>query len=304
MGIGTRLKGSRETEGITLDELQETTKIQKRYLQAIEDENFGILPGTFYARAFIKEYATAVGLNAEELLEEYQEELPQTEAEETPQYTQIQRSRKSTTPAKSSAVFALIPRIIVVLLIIGILFAAWYFLKQSLSDSSSENGQEPGDNQVILNEDQESEQPSEEDQETNDTNENSSETKEDTNEDKKSEEPSEPEAELELVEEQSGGGQATAVFDLKNAPDKVTATLETTARTWLTVESDGGESMYYDFFDADNSPLELDISGKESVFIKIGHAPDVSIKINGEALEYPADPNEYVVQNITINPNN
>src|SRR5690625_6120585 len=75
MGIGARLKEAREEKGISLESLEETTKIQKRYLQAIEEENFNILPGKFYARAFIKEYALAVNLNVDELFEEYEEDL-------------------------------------------------------------------------------------------------------------------------------------------------------------------------------------------------------------------------------------
>src|SRR5690625_1359356 len=121
MGIGERLKEAREEQGISLDTLQEQTKIQKRYLLAIEEENFNILPGKFYARAFIKEYATAVGLNPDELLEEYKEIIPSPDEDKSTKYTQIRRSRKEVTPSKSNAIFSLIPTIIVVLLIIGII---------------------------------------------------------------------------------------------------------------------------------------------------------------------------------------
>ncbi|PJH64289.1 DUF4115 domain-containing protein, partial [Salmonella enterica subsp. enterica serovar Enteritidis] len=68
-------------QGYTLDDLQQTTKIQKRYLQAIEDWNTDILPGRFYARAFIKQYADIVGLDGEQLLEENVEQ-PSKEASE------------------------------------------------------------------------------------------------------------------------------------------------------------------------------------------------------------------------------
>src|SRR5690625_7041564 len=79
MEIGVRLKEAREAKNLSLESLQETTKIQKRYLVAIEQGDFHVLPGKFYARAFIKEYALAVGLNPDELLEEYKSEIPSTE---------------------------------------------------------------------------------------------------------------------------------------------------------------------------------------------------------------------------------
>lgn len=74
--LGQLLKQSRMEKGISLDDLQETTKIQKRYLLAIEEGNYKILPGSFYVRAFIKSYAEAVGLEPGEVLHMYQNVIP------------------------------------------------------------------------------------------------------------------------------------------------------------------------------------------------------------------------------------
>ncbi|WP_139037439.1 helix-turn-helix domain-containing protein, partial [Bacillus pumilus] len=59
--LGKRLVEAREEKGMSLEDLQTVTKIQKRYLLAIEQGNYDIIPGKFYVRAFIKQYAEAVG---------------------------------------------------------------------------------------------------------------------------------------------------------------------------------------------------------------------------------------------------
>lgn len=61
--IGQELQKARLDKGLSLDDIQQTTKIQKRYLAAIENGQFDQLPGAFYERAFVRQYANAVGLD-------------------------------------------------------------------------------------------------------------------------------------------------------------------------------------------------------------------------------------------------
>ncbi|WP_336785971.1 helix-turn-helix domain-containing protein [Paenibacillus sp. MMO-177] len=74
--LGALLRKAREERGLTLDDVQEITKIRKRYLEAIESGDHSVLPGTFYLRAFVKNYCDAVGLDADEVLRLYQHEIP------------------------------------------------------------------------------------------------------------------------------------------------------------------------------------------------------------------------------------
>lgn len=80
--LGALLRKAREQRGLSLDDIQETTKIRKRYLEAIESGDHSILPGSFYVRAFVKNYSEAVGLDPDEVLRLYQHEVPNVHKEQ------------------------------------------------------------------------------------------------------------------------------------------------------------------------------------------------------------------------------
>ncbi|MDQ8733290.1 RodZ domain-containing protein [Paenibacillus sp. LHD-38] len=80
--LGELLRKARDQRGLTLDDIQETTKIRKRYLEAIESGDHTVLPGPFYVRAFVKNYSEAVGLDPDEVLRLYQHEVPAAPAEQ------------------------------------------------------------------------------------------------------------------------------------------------------------------------------------------------------------------------------
>lgn len=69
--LGRELKAVREEKGISLDEISRETKISRRHLEAIEAGDFDKLPGPVYARAFLRHYAKAVGLDPEYVIEQY-----------------------------------------------------------------------------------------------------------------------------------------------------------------------------------------------------------------------------------------
>lgn len=80
--LGELLKEARMKKGYDVEDVQKITKIQKRYLEAIEDGNLDALPGHFYARAFVKSYAEAVGLDPDSVLGHVKTELPPPTPEE------------------------------------------------------------------------------------------------------------------------------------------------------------------------------------------------------------------------------
>ena len=69
--IGQELQKARLDKGLSLDDIQQTTKIQKRYLAAIENGQFDQLPGACYERAFVRQYANAVGLDVADFMKNH-----------------------------------------------------------------------------------------------------------------------------------------------------------------------------------------------------------------------------------------
>lgn len=63
MELGQYLKSVREQKGISLGDVADTTKITIRYLEAIENGQFNLLPNRIFARGFVKSYAKCIGLN-------------------------------------------------------------------------------------------------------------------------------------------------------------------------------------------------------------------------------------------------
>jgi cytoskeleton protein RodZ len=73
--IGAALQQERERQGLSLEDVEQRTKIRTRYLRALENEDWDIIPGPTYVRGFLRTYAEALGLDPEELVDDYREEF-------------------------------------------------------------------------------------------------------------------------------------------------------------------------------------------------------------------------------------
>src|SRR5207245_6686197 len=81
--FGERLKRERELREVSLDELSKATRISNRFLQALENEDWGKLPGGVFGHGFVRSIARYLGLAEEALLGEYDLESFFGEAEVT-----------------------------------------------------------------------------------------------------------------------------------------------------------------------------------------------------------------------------
>jgi cytoskeleton protein RodZ len=69
--IGEKLRLARETRGAALRDISEQTRISMRYLEAIEADDYGRLPGGIFNRSFIRAYARFIGYDEDQAMEEY-----------------------------------------------------------------------------------------------------------------------------------------------------------------------------------------------------------------------------------------
>src|ERR671937_1869556 len=69
--IGSSLREARTRRGLALSDVERDTRIRTRYLTALEEERFDVLPGPAYAKGFLRTYADFLGLDAQQFIDEY-----------------------------------------------------------------------------------------------------------------------------------------------------------------------------------------------------------------------------------------
>jgi hypothetical protein len=89
--IGSSLREARERRKLELHDVERETRIRTKYLQALEEERFDVLPGTAYVRGFLRTYADHLDLDAQRFIDEYDSRFA---PEETPQAAMPVRVRK------------------------------------------------------------------------------------------------------------------------------------------------------------------------------------------------------------------
>lgn len=85
MSFGTWLRRQRELREISLREIADVTKISMRYLEALEQDRFDVLPAPVFARGFLREYSSYVGLDPDEVVNTYITAQQEQDGEEVPE---------------------------------------------------------------------------------------------------------------------------------------------------------------------------------------------------------------------------
>src|SRR5690242_6312205 len=69
--LGSELRAAREARDLTLDQAEQQTRIRVKYLEALEEGNYGILPSAVQARGFLRYYARFLNLDADLVVGRY-----------------------------------------------------------------------------------------------------------------------------------------------------------------------------------------------------------------------------------------
>ena len=122
--IGSTLRETRIRKKIDITSVEEATKIRAKYLRALENEEFGLLPGPTYAKTFLRTYAEYLGLDPRLLVEEYSARFERPEDLELPAFSREARLRTRVTrvppPSRWGLVLGGFVVIILFLLILGL----------------------------------------------------------------------------------------------------------------------------------------------------------------------------------------
>ena len=110
---------------IDIREVEVATKIRAKYLRALENEEYDLLPGPTFVRSFLKTYADYLGLDARLLIEEFRDRYEPPREEETPAFTPPTpprggRGENPGPPGRGTIVVGAIVAVIGLLLVLGL----------------------------------------------------------------------------------------------------------------------------------------------------------------------------------------
>ncbi len=118
----------REERSISLHQIADATHIGVRFLQAIENDSYDILPGGIFNRAFVRKFAKYVGMDEEQALALYERQLEELGGEEIPRSNYLRSEEFEEKPPSNSW---LLSAIMFLLLCAGAYAAAQYFKGQN-----------------------------------------------------------------------------------------------------------------------------------------------------------------------------
>lgn len=253
---------------ISIEEIQEITKIRKRYLEAIENGEYDVLPGQFYARAFIKSYSEAIGLSAEAVLEQYTNDLPQVP--KAPIETAV-RKRKREVKTSSPKVGKWISRLVFYLFLFVVAFVIYISVvnhfgspQDQVTDPNQPSGIE-GDGDFINEEEK------------------------DVEEEPITETEPEPEPEPEPTPEPTwtliDSNSSTTTYEYANAESMEISLQASAGAVWFNLRNEEDGRTISEETLAQGDERNWNLSEYEVIRFRFGNTDAMTLLINGEAVE-------------------
>jgi len=258
--IGRELRQAREGAGRSLEEISGATMISPRHLRALELEDWTAFPGEVYLRGALRKYAAEVGLDPRQAVAWY--EATKTGRLEEEQAVQ---ALIKPTPDKRRVVRVTARRLrkgrlflVLSLLVLAVFLVRFTYSRLGVRESVIQQPPAPPPVTVPVEEPTvpEPEVPAQS---------------------------PEPEAPALRIERDSAAG--TVAFMVYGA-ESLQATLDFTERCWVAVTSDGRRTSEQNFAPGQT----YQVLATDSIRLRIGYPPGLTISVNGLALELPAEP--------------
>lgn len=274
--IGEKLRAARLAKGFTLDDIQQTTKIQKRYLNAIENGDFEQLPGDFYVRAFTKQFAQAVDLDSDELLVNAPQEViePTTDLSNSrTDLDNVTRTGMDMEPTPADKLQSLIPKVIIGLLVVVVLVVIWIIALSLSKGSDSQHAADTSSVSVSSTKVNKADKISESSTKT---------TK------KKATKKTKASEKLAITDGEISGSTTTFKVSGANVNNqKHNLVISSKYRTWLTVTTNDGTSLANEMIQA-NSSKQIDIpENTTKILVRSGFATGTSIELDKQDIKIP-----------------
>jgi cytoskeletal protein RodZ len=264
---------------ISLDELQQRTKIQKRYLLAIEENDFHELPSDYYLRTFIRQYADEVKLDGNyliDVLDGKDRPMPTYPELETVDGLRKNKHVESPTRARFKATLPMILLGLVALAIISVVgYMTWLDHQETAIIPENSSVQvERSDVSLSVAEKVSSSQPKPVES---------------------SKEPEKPK--MAFTMENNTTNAATMKVEHAEKPLKISFT--GTERVWVGVQVNGALTYQKTLEKGESETTELPADTAQAV-ITVGMAKYAEVKINDQALDFQPG-NSLLQKNITLN---
>lgn len=290
--IGRILRQARSEQGLSLEEVQEATRIRERYLDALEKDNYEVLPAAVYVRGFLKTYANFLGLDGDELAEEVRRrQTPLLEdrrlyeppkEDEFGDFDDADDDPRALTPVGLGALGRFIPVLTLALVAVAILVGLLYFIGRGSQSSQNEGGTPPpaknADSKAGSNSDSKPKSGSPGNGEAPSKGSPSNAANADQNK------PSEPSKSGSTAEGPSAPESLEVAISVQNGP------------SWLDIRADGNPVLAKVAYPGFSQTFKA----KQKLTIATGNAGAVQVEVNGQKVGALGDMGEVLTKTYTL----